>query len=245
MKICLLTDLHIDFEGNHPLNIDTRSNFLQVLDHIYNKKYDLMVLAGDLCNKSGGELIYQWIKAQLKPIEIPIKIISGNHDTSTLIAQIFDYDETLKNDELYYTHRIHGNNLIFLDTAKGEMSENQWNWLSGVTADGDNDIYIFMHHPPLIAGSLHMEPTYSFKQMERFEAFCKSKPDKRFYIFTGHYHFERSIIKQNMSIFITPSTFIQIDPDSSTFQPLSRYIGYREIHINGQQGFNTNVVYLE
>jgi 3',5'-cyclic-AMP phosphodiesterase len=244
MKIGLITDLHIDDEGILPLNIDTRANFQRILEKVVSKNYDLLVIAGDICNKTGNEAIYQWVRYQLDGTAIPYLAISGNHDTSTLLAEVFDWKNRLQHDELYFTYELDENNLIFLDTSKGNMSEHQWEWLNQVIKTIEKEVFIFMHHPPLMVGSLHMEPRYSFTQIERFESFCRTYPQHNFNVFTGHFHIERSIVKENLQVFITPSTFFQIDPDCADFRISNSYIGFREINIFLEKDFNTCVIYL-
>lgn len=243
MKICLLTDLHIDLEGKYPLNIDTRQHFQIVLAKAQETKYDFLILAGDLCNQTGDDTIYAWIKEQLKDITIPIKVIAGNHDHATLLANAFGEEKNLHDNELYYTYRLNAIKFIFLDTSKGEMSENQWHWLNEKIKVSGKDVFIFMHHPPLAAGALHMEPRYSFRQMDRFAQLCNGYPDQQFHIFTGHYHLERTIHHKNRTVYITPSTFVQINPDYEAFQPITDQIGYREITLL-RDGFHTNIVYV-
>lgn len=55
---------------------------------------------------------------------------------------------------------------------------------------------------------------------------------------------ERTIIKNNITLFITPSTFVQIDPDSFEFRKLGDSFGYREIWITEGQCYYTNVIYI-
>lgn len=243
MKICFVTDLHIDTDGLMPLGLDTRAHFRQVLGDIKEKSFDLLVLGGDLCHRTGDEGIYGWILQQLGDLKMPFLSISGNHDTSLLLAKSFGWEEKLHGDELYYTHTIGASKFIFLDTSQSVMSDHQWSWFTSEIMDQGPNIYIFMHHPPVISGSKHMEPKYLFTQTERFEALCNSFIEKHFYIFTGHYHIEKSIMKANISVFITPSTFVQIDPESVEFKPVYDNIGYRELEIDGPK-ISTRVVYI-
>jgi 3',5'-cyclic-AMP phosphodiesterase len=246
MKICYITDLHIDVEGIMPNDIDSRGRFLSVLDHIRNRSYDLMVLGGDLCNKTGNIAIYQWIKEHLDATKIPYHVISGNHDTSPLLAQVFELNDMLQNDELFY-HQTHHNHsdIIYLDTAVGKLSDEQHTWLeTKIQNHPSEDVIICMHHPPIISGSAHMEPKYFFRDSERFTALLQSFQHLRFIIFCGHYHIARTVIDKNIIVFITPSTFVQIDPDSAIFQKDGERYGYREIMIQDGKVIRTNVIYV-
>lgn len=243
MKIALITDIHIDDEGILPLDIDTRTNLTKTLAHIQEKTYDLLICTGDLCNKTGETHLYEWIKAQLAMAQVPYLIISGNHDTSSVLAEVFEYKNNLHGGELYYTQLVADQLFIFLDTSRAELSDQQWEWLEDQIKNIPKDVYIFMHHPPVYVGSLFMEPRYSFTQIERFQAMCKKYVTLRFHVFVGHFHMERTIIQENLNVFITPSTFVQIDPDSADFVPITNQIGYREIVLKDKINFSTALIY--
>ena len=246
MKVCFITDLHIDIEGVMPNEIDSRAKFINVLTHVAGKSYDLMILGGDLCNQTGNEDIYRWIKKHLDAVGIPYAIIAGNHDTSALMAQIFGMSLSVHDGELYYNIQHEGiGEIMYLDTAAGWMSDDQYIWLERKIKNHEtDDVIICMHHPPLLAGSLLMEPRYFFQQSERFKALCSHFKSKRFYIFCGHYHIARTVISDNIVLFITPSTFVQIDPDSEIFWKDGDRYGYRDIIMEGSKVLRTNVVYI-
>ena len=70
-----------------------------------------------------------------------------------------------------------------------------------------------------------------------------SKWSTRFLVFSGHFHLERSIQQQNISSYITPSTFFQIDPRFDEFQVDHYQIAYRRIELRKDQ-LLTNVRYF-
>ena len=246
MKVCFITDLHIDIEGFMPNNIDSRAKFHNVMNHIRDRSYDLMILGGDLCNQTGNEDIYKWIKEQLDNTGISYYIISGNHDTSDMIAVVFGISSFIQNRELYYhVHHDSIGDIIYLDTSAGWMSDDQYKWLENKIRNHQTEqVIICMHHPPLLSGSALMEPRYFFQESGRFKSLCDSFRHKQFFIFCGHYHIARTVISDNIFIFITPSTFVQIDPDSETFRKDGDRYGYREIIIENGKVLRTNIVYI-
>ncbi|MFN8339137.1 MAG: metallophosphoesterase [Saprospiraceae bacterium] len=245
MRCCFVTDLHIDQPGIFPLGLDTQDQFLKVLDHIKGQNYDVIILGGDLCNKTGDEAIYQWISAQIADIQVPVFAISGNHDTSTLLADSFGLSQYMNAGELFYTKIIEGIEFIFLDTSAGKMSDQQWALLAQKidSCDGRN-LFVMMHHPPIIAGSAHMEPKYQFEQMDRFKSLTLKYSHKQFHVFCGHYHLERTIVSDNVTVYISPSTFVQIDPNYMEFRPFMPYFGYREVILDDDGKIMTNVMYM-
>ncbi|MFZ1749774.1 MAG: metallophosphoesterase, partial [Saprospiraceae bacterium] len=229
MKICLITDLHINMQGELPLGIDTQANLIKVLHHIGSKKYEFIMINGDLMHFDTADSSYQWIGNKMKSLKTPIYVTAGNHDDPVILAHAFDMAAELKGSELYYIIQDSGFSFICLDTSKGKMSEQQWMWLEDQIEHRGQMVYIFMHHPPIISYSKHMEPKYIFLEVDRFERLCSKYAEKQFHIFCGHYHIERTIIKNNIQVYITPSTFVQIDPDEVQFKILDTSIGYRDI----------------
>ena len=129
MKICLITDLHIDLPGERPNGLDTRLQFIRTIQKIKEKTYDLVIVAGDLCHKTGVKEIYDWIRLHLDETSIPYQVISGNHDSSALLADSFDLGKDIIDEELYFQQDYPDGNIIFLDTSRGMMSDKQFNWL--------------------------------------------------------------------------------------------------------------------
>ena len=173
-------------------------------------------------------------------------MIAGNHDTSVMMAKTFEIDQLITNDELFYHISFFDNaDMYFMDTSKGSMSEDQYNWLEEKAQKHEDDTMILiMHHPPIPSGSKHMEPRYFFMQSDKFVKFCKHFSHKRFLIFSGHYHVARTVLKDNIILFISPATCIQIDPNSSEFIPDAQKFGFREIFIENNTVTMTNVVYV-
>ncbi len=244
MKIFQFTDLHIDRPDVFPLGINTRQNFLRLLDHIKKCEFDALIISGDLCHQVGSAEIYDWIFEQLSSLQVPVFVISGNHDDSQLLAEAGNISRHLCNHELFFKWTHPDGEILFLDTSLSLMSSVQWQWLEEQVKQADNNIIIVMHHPPVLCMSKHMEPRYQFEQMDTFEELCSAYNNIQFQVFCGHYHMERMVKKNNLTVFITPSTFIQIDPSYADFTPLNALIGYREIVIERGVCIISNVVYF-
>lgn len=243
-KIIFITDLHIDTEGVFLSGRDTRDQLLRVLKQISQTKFDSIILGGDLCNITGDSKIYQWIKNQFSAYNLKVNPISGNHDTSLLMADAFELNNHLVNDALYYSITVGGIPCILLDTSTGRMDSKQWAWLENQIYKSSNDIYIFMHHPPVICNSQHMEPKHKFKEMDKFTELCQRFKDKTFHVFSGHYHLEKTVVSNNIIVYVSPSSFIQIDPESVEFRIMHPYFGYRIILLSNEGIVNTHTQYL-
>jgi Icc protein len=247
LRLAFITDQHISVGVENPFGIDTNVRFLDLLDIISGKNYDGIILGGDLCYMVGDVATYQWYRKTLESLKIPFYIIPGNHDDPVMMGQVFNGLTVHEEKEIYYQTSWGDIEMLFLDTTKGFMLDNQYTWLEKTVAGTKHaDVWICMHHPPVLTGSKHMDGKYAFQQIEKFGQFCARFPEKRFQIFSGHCHLERTISTGNMQVHITPSTYINIDPDFEEFTPLSlQKSGYRELVWPEPGMFLTNVLYSD
>lgn len=234
MRLAILSDLHIAGEGERPFDVDTRSNFLQALDLAVDDRPDMLIIAGDLCFREGDREVYVWIKTELDRSSLPYRVISGNHDNPALLQEVFHPNKSLKNNEFYYSENIHGHHFIFCDSTTAELSKDQWHWLKEeIEASGDK-VFIFIHHPPFRAAVPYMDNHHAFKQMEKMEDFIGNF-DKNLFFFCGHYHCEKTIIRDQSITFITPSTFFNLDDRYEDFAILNKTPSFRRLVISADQ----------
>lgn len=241
MRIIQISDLHIFPTEEFVNGVDTRANFIKILQNINEIDYDLLVLTGDLCFSSGNERVYIWIKKQLDIHKVNnYHLIGGNHDNAEILAKVFNKTASVTDNELYYFVKP---NLIFLDTIKGYCSEVQLEWFkNSIKEIADKNPVIFMHHPPFKSGVLHMDNNYAFQQSEEFTSICKLN-DHTSFVFCGHYHNETTILKDNINMYITPSTYLQIDMFEKGFK-VDHYIpAFRIIDIDNSE-LKTTVRYV-
>jgi 3',5'-cyclic-AMP phosphodiesterase len=240
MNILFITDLHIDQDISKTRGIDTKANFIRVLNAGIAQSPDMIVLGGDLCNVYGELDTYRWVKEILDATSIPYHVIPGNHDDSSMISQIFYGKES---NESYMSVKSDNEIFLFVDSSKGTMTEEQWRWFSSFE-DTDGPLYVFMHHPPVYVGSQHMEPKYSFREINRFEQTIRQFKTKICYVFTGHFHMEASVFdNEKLLVYVTPSTFIQINPLSASLDVIPDRIGYRWIELQNNH-LRTSVIYV-
>lgn len=241
MKIIQITDLHLNTSAEPVNGVDTRDNFVRTLIASVKLQPDMLVLSGDLSFHSGDREVYLWLKKQLEDAGIKnYKIIGGNHDDINVLAQVFDLTDNVTDEELFYFLEP---NFIFLDTAKGFCNNRQLEWFKEkiISIAGLHPV-IFMHHPPFKAGVPHMDNSYAFQQPEIFAEICK-KGNKPPYVFCGHYHNEISLISEEINVFITPSSYLQIGIANKEFEIDHRIPGFRIIDLENNS-IKTNVRYV-
>jgi Icc protein len=231
MRIVQLTDIHIGEEGETHHDVDVRANFLKVLSRIQHHQPDRIVISGDLCLHHPELSNYEWIAQQLTTITCPTIVMPGNHDAQRLIQQTFDTKYHADTDEIYAADVWNQAVVLFLDTARGEMSSRQYQWLQDCIAGPAETVIIFMHHPPVYCGVPYMDMNYAFREIADVQKIF-TRQEKQLNIFCGHYHVERSIAIANQRIEVTPSTFFQIDANEVDFKIDHKRPGYRVIEID-------------
>ncbi len=243
MRIAFLTDLHLGVAGQRPQGVDTRQNLLDALRFLPEIKPDALVIGGDVCYDVGRSETYQWFRAQMQAVPYPWFAIAGNHDDSPLMAHELELTYDFHGDELYFGRQFGQQPVLFLDTGKGFCREDQWAWLRRRVGElAGQDALLFMHHPPLRAGVGHMDTNYPFQESEKF--LQTIQPLRRVTVVCGHYHVEKVVQRDNLTVFLTPSLFFQMkhDPVACIFDHFR--IGIRELNLL-PEGLTTTVHYLD
>lgn len=243
MNIILITDLHIGQEGEDTHGVDVRQNFLNILKTIKKEDADYLIVAGDLCYLDGDKSVYQWIKKHLDNLDIPYDVLVGNHDKGEDIAEVFNYEESFKNGNLYYKRQIKDWQALFLDTSVGSLSKDQQDWLNKELQEADEPSIIFMHHPPIIAGVEYMDTNHALENRTEVQTILRSSKYP-IPVFTGHYHVEKTICLGKITVQITPSCYVQIDQINPTFKADHHQIAYRKIELE-EDRWKSTVRYLE
>ena len=241
-----ISDLHISGMEEHAYGVDVRENFLKILSSIqeFNEQIDHIVITGDLSFREGNSEIYKWVKEQLDNSGYEYSVIPGNHDNTYLMKEVFpEIPDESGNGEMFFKRDFGFGEAIFLDTSKKSMSKTQVNWFEDNLKASDKEQIVFMHHPPMLAGIKYMDREHSLLNMADLKkAFAERINDLN--IFCGHYHTEKAYKEGNVSVFITPSGFFQIDQASDNFKVGSYNIGWRKITWEPGE-INTTVRYIQ
>lgn len=234
LDIALISDIHIGAEPKLYYDIDVRKNFLLVLEKVLKTKPDLIVLCGDQALERGEREAYEWLREQLKEIEIPILQIMGNHDDALVSSEVFGYQDQLKDGELYYSTTFKGYPLIFLDSSSNRVGKKQLEWLKEEASKIDGEILLFMHHPPTISGSRFMDGNWPLLNLEEVQEVLKEIPNIR-HIFSGHYHTTKTVQWMGKEIHLCPATQMQICEELEEFQVANLNPGWMSVQWNGKE----------
>ncbi len=228
LKIGQISDLHIGEDDSLVQGIDVRKNFLEAYTSQSMADLDLLVLSGDLANENAEPGAYSYIANLLKDSKVPVCIIPGNHDDIEVMEKFFDLTGKVHNGKCYYRYDLEGRSIFFLDSANGTVSSEQLSWLEEETAKVNDEVILFVHHPPCLCGHKFMDKKYSMKNIDEVQA-TLSKIKNLKHIFVGHYHSEMEVEMGEQTVYVTPSTQMQIDINQSVFCLSSAAPGWRVI----------------
>jgi len=228
MRLLLINDLHIAKPGEFTHGVNVRENFINILEKIRGIPADLLVINGDLCFSVGEQEIYNWIKEQLSSLPFDVAVTSGNHDDPVLLAAAFGKQAHLREEEFYYYEKFQDQHLIFLDTTKGTISRQQLTWLEEQLNTIPFEAFIFMHHPPVKVGVPYMDDQHSLRNMSDVQEVLLNFSGNA-YVFSGHYHVEKVVQLENITLMVTPSCFFQINQFEEKFAVDHYDIAFRDI----------------
>ena len=246
MRILQLTDIHISKEGElYDDGINSRKQFLDVLEKAAPQKEDLLVLSGDLCAIDGDLEIYRWIKNQIDPLPCRTLVMAGNHDDSKLMREVFSEESLVGEAEWYGSLIFNETRIHFLDTAPNALSEEQIKWLGEISKSDQGPCLLFIHHPPVPCRPKILDEHIALTNRDKVWPAIKEVPSLRA-VFCGHYHSDDHVSVDGIEVYLTPSTALQIEDDNESEKKYKKVHmpGFREIHFKGDQ-LETAVHYFE
>lgn len=192
MKLIHLSDIHLTTPGTTIGGRDPRRNFERALTHILRDHHDaeLMVITGDLSDW-GDRADYQWLKARLDTVPVPVRLCIGNHDNRENFASVFP-DLVSDGGFIQGVHDTPAGRCLFLDTNQsqthaGRYCEERLAWLTARLDEHDGPFLLFMHHNPM---PLHLGPLDQIRLLDdvAFRQLAARYRDRIRHIFFGHCH---------------------------------------------------------
>lgn len=217
LTIAQLSDIHIGGGSDFVQGIDVRENFREALYSPSVDKADLVFLSGDLTD-DGSLDGYEFVKREMERRNKPWRFILGNHDDFTNCFKVLDKGVECPFENTYdYTFEFNGYNFICLDTANGNVSENQKVWLVEQAAKVKGEVFLITHYPPCICGHKFMDSHHSMIDPDGFQKLLATIKNLNT-IFCGHYHTQFDIkLPSGQAVYVAPPTQMQIDPQQENF----------------------------
>ena len=244
-KIIQITDLHLNKSKDVVSNgVNTLESANMVIEsiRINEKDIDCLILSGDLSNDCSSES-YNHLIQLLKGFEAPIYLMSGNHDSPSLLKTLtINKNIFLKNFLCFNNWGVFMFNTKKENSPNGFLKKEELVYFDQVLSNTlYKNIIIFLHHHPVPIGSASMDSMI----IENAELLTERimKYDKIKAVSWGHIHNEFNLNMGSAKLFSTPSTCYQakaksknfiIDPEASP--------GYRKIFLNDNGSFDTEVI---
>jgi Icc protein len=233
--IAQITDLHIDNDVDDLKHIDPRANMLAVLDAIQEQGISEIIASGDIAESREGT---DWFFEQMHLRGLKYHIILGNHD----LPELFTEKKVFSDSKPYYALEFEGQPVIFMDSASYRVDQEQLAWLEQQLSRLNQDVILFIHHPVLDCGGTWMDKRFPLQNRDEVVA-ALTKTKHKIALFCGHYHSEAIVVHENITQYVTPSTFYQLKKFSEIPAIEGDTFGYRVLTLeNGN--FQTEVKYL-
>src|SRR5262249_45770648 len=191
MLIAQITDLHIKPKGALAYGrIDTSACLQRAIGRLaaLEPQPDVVVATGDLVD-GGRPEEYDRLRRLLAPLDLPLFLLPGNHDSPAALAAAFPDHAYLprEGEFLHYCIEDWPLRLIALDTTipgqpGGRLCERRLGWLEARLAEQpERPTLVMMHHSPFATGIAHMD------------AMALERPDRLAAVIERHGQVERVI----------------------------------------------------
>jgi Icc protein len=151
--------------------------------------------------------------------------MAGNHDWTILMRLIFrDRFTGWTRRELFRETP-----LLFLGRGRKRLLFPEVRFLKKSFRSAGRHI-VFTHYPFFPAGVKYMDTKYPFLDSPRVRRLLEARKGDVVF-FAGHYHYAGTVSNPYCQLYLTPSTFFQIDPAAPRFTVESTEPAWRRIEI--------------
>lgn len=232
MLIAQITDLHIRPAG---MTAYGRVNCNAMLEacvaslNALDPAPDVVIATGDLTDCGLAEE-YEALRRILAPLEMPVKLIPGNHDRRENLLMAFPEHASLLGCPPYiqYVDDSFPVTLIGLDSVvpgfgHGALCAQRLTWLDQTLRDRRNKpAILFLHHPPFLTGISDMDSINCRNGSELADIVVKHPNIER--VLAGHHHRPIQTRWAGTIGSVAPSTAHQVTLDLSTSDRPATYI---------------------
>lgn len=233
LKLAQITDIHIGPKDELYSGIDVRARFMLALNYMQEFEIDYIVVSGDLAIDFGEIEAYEWIYQQLESQPIPYIVMAGNHDSVERMNKVFDLEDDIQEDMLFFKKELKGFPIYFLDSEPDWVATQQLDWLVNETDKDPRPSLLFMHHPPALSGCQFMDRKYPLRNIPEVQKSLKLIENIKD-IFVGHYHTDKVVRFADKRVYITPATQMRISETNPDFEMVPQGAGWRYIEWDGE-----------
>ena len=223
MLIAQISDLHCREAGVETLlSCNNNHNISLAIDRLnaLSPRPDLVIATGDLTSAGRIEQ-YSALSDLLKPLEIPLFLLPGNHDEYGPLLEVFSNRYGIVNDGHGYVRTVIDNgplSLVALDTSveghhQGGIPKKRALWLDKVLGlEPTKPTLIFMHHPPFETGIWWMDRIGVLEGLDFLSDIIGRHPQV-IGITAGHLHRSIHATFSGIPVTVCPTTCYAVDFD--------------------------------
>lgn len=191
-----ITDLHIRQPGRLAYGrVDTSTYLRTTIESVLalHQRPHAVVITGDLTDFGRVEE-YEYLRELVRPLEMPLYLMPGNHDDRDNLRRVF-HDHTYLGDSgfIQYCVPVGPLQLVSLDTSEpgrsdGALCSERLAWLETTLAElNGQPIVVAMHHPPFRTLIGHMDDIGVSEGSKELEALLQRHPNVE-RVLCGHLH---------------------------------------------------------
>jgi 3',5'-cyclic AMP phosphodiesterase CpdA len=222
MLLAQITDLHIKVPGALAYRkVDTAACLRRCVERLsaLSPRPDAVLVTGDLTD-FGTVDEYRHVAQCLKPLQMPVYLMVGNHDDRAALREVFDArylrEEGTGSAFVQYAFDLDDMRVIALDSQKpgespGTLCDERLAWLERqLEAARGRPVIVALHHPPFATGIGHMDDmALDAEASAKLEALISRHPNVE-RVLCGHVH--RPVHRRfgGTIVSIAPSTAHQV-----------------------------------
>ncbi len=190
---------------------------------------------------------YRLLLETLRPLEMPVYMLMGNHDDRAAFHRVMQHDVPSPDVPHYFSFDHQRYHIIGLDTQEpgqpgGVVDAQQLEWLrQDLHTYRGQPTLAFMHHHPW-GVDINWLDVQHLRNGEEIVRLFRDHGDVRGMI-CGHVHLDQDVRQDGLTQWTTPSTCFQISQVSQTRKIFSGPPGFRLIRARGLD-LSTPVLYL-
>jgi len=228
MLVAQITDFHVRAHGvGNSFGIDNNANLSAAVAMLnaLDPAPDLVIGTGDLTNRGRLEE-YSALRDLLAPLNTPIYLIPGNHDTAQCLREMFiDHEYLASNDGFLsyavdrYPLRLIGFDSTLPDAHNGAVCSKRLAWLQSTLEEAPGrPTLLFMHHPPVNSGIWWMDGIGIVEGVAELRDLLNAHPQVQ-RIACGHLHRAVQANLGRTPVSVCPSTTYQVCLDTRPESP--------------------------
>lgn len=258
LLIAQLSDAHVGtgpgFLGG---GIDTLAALQRAVAHVaaMDPAPDAVLFTGDLV-EHGRAAEYAQVAEALKPLQMPVYAVPGNHDDPIVAQQALPRCMPVAEDapegSCCYHRPLGGLQLVALDTvvprrSHGVLDARRLAWLERtLQALAGQPVLLFMHHPPRPTGLAEMDACSLMEGGEALAALLQRHGAVQG-LLCGHLHRPVQMLFGGTLLHVAPSVAHQIDLDLRPEAPLAARLEPPKLSLHRWlpgQGLCTHLAYV-